>query len=65
MVVDMLEIGFVAQLDAVMTTLWLGQFLDFKLIPAAGFVSSCGCFRALVGLNRALGAGNLALARPC
>ena len=32
MVVDRFEIGFVAQLDAVMTTLWLGPFLDFKLI---------------------------------
>lgn len=64
MVVDRFEIGFVAQLDAVMTTLWLGQFLDFKLIPAAGLVSSCGCFRALVGLNCALGAGDLALTLP-
>ena len=32
MVVDRFEIGFVAQLDAVMTTLWLGPFLDSKLI---------------------------------
>jgi hypothetical protein len=44
-------IGLVAQLHAVITTLWLDQFLDFTLIPAAGCVRWCGCFRAFCWLK--------------